>query len=81
MKEKNYTVYVALKGRKHYLVFSGPFSEWPYHSLVSEGSRYFRCGEMNLEIEKGWILKDELYFDDPGKGAKVVSVVSHWRKR
>lgn len=78
--KKSYTVYESLKGRKHYLVFFGSFSAWSYEALKKEGIRHFRCGEKNLEIEKGWIYKDELYFEDPGKGSKVVSVVSHWRK-
>ena len=78
MKEKNYTVYEALKGRKHYLVFPG---EWVSEDMVKAACSYFRCGEKNLYIGEGWIVKDELYLEDPEiKGAKVVSVISHWRK-
>ena len=80
--KKNYTVYESLRGKKHYLVFFGPVSDWPYEVLRKEGIRYFRCGEKNLEIEKGWIYMGELYLDDPGSScATVVSVVSHWRRK
>lgn len=76
--KKTYTVYKSFKGRKHYLVFPG---EWVSEDMVKAACRYFRCGEKNLYIGKGWILKDELYLDDPGKGAKVVAVLSHWRRK
>lgn len=79
--KKNYTVYEALKGKKHYLVFSGPCSEWVSEDMVKAACRYFRCGEKNLYIGEGWLLKDELYFDDPGKGARFVCVISHWRRK
>lgn len=81
--KKSYTVYESLKGRKHYLVFPRSTGEWAidYEKLIKAAGRYFRCSEKNLEIENGWILKDELYFENPGKGAKVVDVVSHWRRK
>lgn len=80
--KKDFTVYKSIKGRKHYLVFPRDSGEWAvvYEKLTKAAGRYFRCGEKNLEIENGWILNDELYLEDPGEGAKVVDVVSHWRR-
>jgi len=73
-----FEVYVSLKGKKHYLVFDG---KTVYTDCVKASTRYFRCGEKNLEVEEGWVLNDELYLDNPHvKGSKRVAVVSHWRK-
>lgn len=73
-----FEIYASTTGRKHYLIFN---NSTKYDKLVKEGRKYFRCGEKNLEIEKGWILNDELFLENPHKkGAKPVAVVSHWRK-
>lgn len=73
-----FEIYASTTGRKRYLIFSNSIK---YDQLVIEGRKYFRCGEKNLEIEKGWILNDELFLENPHKkGAKPVAVVSHWRK-
>ena len=77
--KKNYTVYKAIKGRKHYLVFPG---EWVSADMVRAAGRYFRCSEKHIAIEEGWTLNDELYFEDPHKkGSKKVAVISHWRRK
>ena len=73
-----FEIYASTTGRKHYLIFTNSAK---YDELVKEGCKYFRCGEKNLEIGKGWILNDELFLEKPHKkGAKLVAVVSHWRK-
>ena len=73
-----FEIYASTTGRKHYLIFN---NSTKYDQLIKEGRKYFRCGEKNLEIEKGWILNDELFFENPHKkGSKTVAVVSHWRK-
>jgi len=73
-----FEIYASTTGRKHYLIFNNSTKN---DQLVKEGRKYFRCGEKNLEIEKGWILNDELFLENPHKkGAKPVAVVSHWRK-
>ena len=73
-----FEIYASTTRRKHYLISTNSAN---YDELVKEGRKYFRCGESNLEIEKGWILNDELFLENPHKkGAKPVAVVSHWRK-
>lgn len=72
-----YELFVAVKGRKHYLVFD---HKAKYEDVVTKAKVYFKCAEKNLEVEPGWLLGDELYLSDPGiKSAKKVTVASHWR--
>lgn len=42
-----------------------------YIRMCEAAKRYFRCSETHLEIGKGWIVRDELYLEDPGKGRTV----------
>ena len=73
-----YEVYKSLKGKKHYLVFKSKFVS---QDNVTAATRYFRCSEKNIYIQEGWILNDELYFENPHKkGSKKVYAISHWRK-
>ena len=73
-----FEIYEATSLRKHYLVFDRSVK---YADAVKAAKVYFCCGEKNLNIEKGWVVDDDLYLEDPHiKGARVVCAVSHWRR-
>lgn len=73
-----YELFVAVKGRKHYLVFDD--RKYQMEECLNEGRRYFKCGAHNLTYQYGYIYKGELYLGETDqKCVKYVKVVSHWR--
>ncbi len=77
----DYEIYEGIteQGRKKtYLVFT--FFEYGYliHiKALSLAKRYFRASEKHIKIVLGYVIKDELYLDNPKKrprGSKLVRV-------
>ena len=72
-----FEIYTSTK--KHYLVFNICAR---YEDIEKEAKKYFRCGYKNIVIEKGWVLDEALYFENPHKkGTRTVWVASHCRKQ
>jgi len=58
--------------KKTYLVAEAGVS---YVRMCEAAKKFFRCSEAHIEIINGWVLKDELYLDDPElKGTKMKTV-------
>jgi len=74
-----FEIYISTTAKKHYLVFN---LRARYEVIGKEAKKYFRCGYTNIVIEKGWVLDEALYFENPHKkGTRTVWVASHWRKQ
>lgn len=68
-------IYKSIKGRKKSYIIGENLAE-----AKKTARRYFHCTDYDLFMEKGWLLDEELYLDNPHtKGACVVWVVSYRR--
>lgn len=58
--------------KKTYLV-DEPWTS--YITMCEAAKKFFKCSEAHIYIMRGWVLKDELYLDDPEThGAKLKMV-------
>lgn len=77
-EELVYEIYEGISQNGHkktYLVF---ISKCLAAAEIAKTARkYFKCAAQNIKIKQGWILNDELYFEQPSKKAKIV-LVAYW---
>lgn len=70
----------ALNRKKTYLVFAYQLGYIKYREAEKASSRYFRCTADHVKISLGYIIKDELFLENPKKkpaDAQIVRV-AYW---
>jgi hypothetical protein len=45
--------------------------------MLTDAKRFFRASENNIKVQDGWLIGDDLFFDQPEKRAKRVIVMSY----
>ena len=64
-------------GRKTYLVFYA--TSLNFYIMYAARKR-FHCTEEHLEVATGYVVKDELYFDNPHKKSQKRVLVIHYQR-
>jgi len=72
--------YKALKGRKVYLVFE--YKKTGSWDIENAAKNYFKASIRDILFDVGYVLNDELYFENPRKkGTKKVIYAVQNRRR
>lgn len=70
-------IFNGITGRKKYLVFDANAND---DTALALARKFFKVSAAHLNIQKGWVLDDYLYLENPKVAkAKVVKAV-YWRK-
>ena len=45
--------------------------------MLTDAKRFFRASENNIKVQDGWLIGDDLFFEEPERRAKRVIVMSY----
>jgi hypothetical protein len=67
--------YSTTRKNKKYLVFYQ--LNLSIYWMLTDAKRFFRASENNIKVQDGWLIGDDLFFEEPEKRAKRVIVMSY----
>ena len=45
--------------------------------MLTDAKRFFKASDENIKVQDGWLIGDDLFFDQPEKRARKVIVMSY----
>lgn len=45
--------------------------------MLTDAKRFFKASENNIKVQDGWLIGDDLFFEEPERKAKRVIVMSY----